>query len=241
MKTQRIYNLVILDASGSMRAIYEQALSGVNETLATIRMAQEEHPELEQHVSLASFSAGEHFLNRIYSAMPIAEARDITRDDYPLLGCTALYDAMGTCISELQQKVTHDDRGLVTVITDGYENASRTWNGRQIKSLIEELRQMGWTFTYIGADQDVEKVAGEIGIRNSLRFSANAEETRAMFRKESMSRKKFYGKMSAALDECCGAMVEEHTDYFADDEQEKPEPKPTEPKKVGLINRLFGK
>ena len=41
MKSQKIYNLVILDASGSMESIYSQALSGVNETLATIRMAQE--------------------------------------------------------------------------------------------------------------------------------------------------------------------------------------------------------
>ena len=147
MKTQKIYNLVILDASGSMHSIYTQALSGVNETLATIRMAQEEHPELQQYVTLASFSAGDHFLNRIYSALPIAEARNITREDYPLLGCTALYDAMGTCISELQQKVTHEDRVLVTIITDGYENASRTWSGKQIKSLVQELRQMGWTFT----------------------------------------------------------------------------------------------
>ena len=155
METQKIFNLVILDASGSMETIYTQALTGVNETLATIRMAQKEHPELLQFVTLASFSAGEHFLNRIYSAKPIAEARNITKEDYPLLGCTALYDAMGTCISELQQKVTHGDRVLVTVITDGYENSSRTWSGHQIKSLVQELRQMGWTFTYIGADQDV--------------------------------------------------------------------------------------
>ncbi len=119
MENQKIYNLIILDASGSMCRIYNQALSGVNETLATIRMAQEAHPELLQYVSLASFSAGDNFLNRIYSAVPVGEARDITPADYPLLGCTALYDAMGTCIGELQQKATHNDRVLVTVITDG--------------------------------------------------------------------------------------------------------------------------
>lgn len=220
MKTQKIYNLVILDASGSMQSIYSQALTGVNETLATIRLAQEEHPELEQYVSLASFSAGEYFLNRIYSALPIAEARDITRKDYPLLGCTALYDAMGTCINELQQKVTHDDRVLVTIITDGYENASRTWNGKQIKSLVEELRQMGWTFTYIGADQDVERVAEEIGVQNSLRFSANAAETQAMFSFERSSRRKYYHKMKCMVDKPCESMVETN-DYFADDEPEK--------------------
>lgn len=217
METQKIYNLVILDASGSMEVIYNQALTGVNETLATIRRAQETHPELQQYVTLASFSAGDDFLNRIYSAKPIAEARNITSADYPLLGCTALYDAMGTCISELQQRVCHGDRVLVTIITDGYENASLTWNGRQIKSLVQELRQMGWTFTYIGADQDVEKVAGEIGVCNALRFSANAEETAAMFEKEGRSRTRFYDKV------CCemrapGASLAESDDYFADDD-----------------------
>ena len=217
MKTQKIYNLVILDASGSMHSIYTQALSGVNETLATIRMAQEDHPELQQYVTLASFSAGDHFLNRIYSALPIAEARNITREDYPLLGCTALYDAMGTCISELQQKVTHEDRVLVTIITDGYENASRTWSGKQIKSLVQELRQMGWTFTYIGADQDVEKVAETIGVQNSLRFSANAEETKVMFAKERKCRNKFYDKMAMFLaDAAPCATLEESDDYFDD-------------------------
>lgn len=213
MKTQKIYNLVILDASGSMQTIYNQALTGVNETLATIRLAQKEHPELLQHVTLASFSAGEHFLNRIYSALPIAEARNITERDYPLLGATALYDAMGTCISELQQMVEHDDRVLVTIITDGYENSSRTWSGQQIKSLVQELRQMGWTFTYIGADQDVERVAGEIGVKNALRFSANEEDTRQMFIKERSSRSKFYKRMSCFVDEP-GATMEECADFF---------------------------
>lgn len=131
-----------------MGSIYYQALSGVNETLSTIRQAQKEHPELLQYVSLASFSAGNNFLNRIYSAVPISEAHDITKEDYPLLGYTALYDAIGSCISELQQKTGHGDIVLVTIITDGYENASRTWSGPQIKSLIEELRQMKWTFTF---------------------------------------------------------------------------------------------
>lgn len=222
MNTQKIYNLIILDASGSMESIYNQALSGVNETLATIRGAQERHPELRQYVTLASFSAGEDFLNRIYSALPIGKARNITRRDYPLLGCTALYDAMGTCISELKQQVTTNDRVLVTIITDGYENASCTWSGPRIKSLVEELRRTGWTFTYIGADQDVERVAGEIGIQNHLRFSANAEETEAMFEIERRSRGKYYDMMSCCISAPTSTM-EESSCYFADDEPEEAE------------------
>ena len=236
MKTQNIYNLIILDASGSMSSIYNQALTGVNETLATIRMAQQEHPDMQQYLSLASFSAGEHFLNRIYNAVPINEAPDITPNDYPLRGCTALYDAIGTTVGELQQRVNHDDRVLVTIITDGYENASKIWHGSQIKSLIEELRQMGWTFTYIGADQDVEKVAGEIGVRNSLCFSANEDSTRRMFAKERKCRRAFYDFVV----EDARASLQESEDYFrpAEDDNDTPTDEPETP---GFLHRLFKK
>ena len=39
MKT-KIFNLIILDESGSKRIIYEQALGGANETIQNIRVAQ---------------------------------------------------------------------------------------------------------------------------------------------------------------------------------------------------------
>lgn len=216
MEKNKIYNLIILDASASMTSIYRQALTGVNETLATIRQAQQDHPELLQYVTLASFSANECFLNRIYSELPIEDAKDITAKDYPLLNATALYDAMGTCITELQKHVTHSDRVLVTVITDGYENASRYWRGPQVKALVEELRSMGWTFTYIGADQDVEAEAFKVGINNSLRFSANAESTKFMFDKERSCRSKFYFKV--AQDNGNGRGPSDSSDYFADDD-----------------------
>lgn len=243
MNTQKIFNLIILDASASMSSIYNQALTGVNETIATIRMAQEQHPNLEQYLSLASFSAGENFLNRIYSAVPIQEVRNITSKDYPLLGCTALYDAMGTTISELQQKLSHTDRVLVTIITDGYENASRTWNGNQIKSLVEELRQMGWTFTYIGADQDVEKVAGAIGVRNTLRFSADAVSTQKMFAKEHASREMYYSRMENNV-RCCKPTLAEEANFFdstRDNNDTSNTNTETIPDKKGsFLSRLFG-
>ena len=43
--TQRVYNLIILDESGSMTAIEKQAVSGLNETFQTICNAQREHHE----------------------------------------------------------------------------------------------------------------------------------------------------------------------------------------------------
>lgn len=56
MKT-KIFNLIILDESGSMESIKQQAITGVNETIQTIRNAQKQHEEQEHYVSLVSFNS----------------------------------------------------------------------------------------------------------------------------------------------------------------------------------------
>ena len=218
MEIKNIINLIILDASGSMESIYNQALSGVNETIQTIRMGQKDNPEFKQILTLASFNSGRNYLNVKYSATPIDEVKEITKEDYIACGCTALYDAMGEMISELKRKVTPEDRVLVTVITDGYENASIHWNGSQIKSLVEELRHQGWTFTYIGANQDVEAVAGSMGIRNTLAFEETEEETAKMFKKDRSARKFFLERM-ADLRMMGFKCLEEEDDYFEEDKK----------------------
>jgi Mg-chelatase subunit ChlD len=140
--------------------------------------------------------------------------KEITKEDYIACGCTALYDAMGEMISELKRKVTPEDRVLVTVITDGYENASIHWSGPQIKSLVEELRHEGWTFTYIGANQDVEAVAGSMGIHNSMAFEETEEGAKRMILRDSKSRSRFYEKLH--LRGFAKSLVEDE-DYFEDD------------------------
>ena len=213
MEVKRIINLIILDASGSMESIYNQALSGANETIQTIRIGQKNHPELQQHLTFASFNSGKDYLKVKYSKTPIGEVKELTQEDYVACGCTALYDAMGEMISELKRNVTIEDRVLVTVITDGYENASQHWSGPQIKSLVEELRHEGWTFTYIGANQDVEAVAGSMGIRNTLSFDTTDEGTKEMFQKDIIARIRMMKgfKLSAMKGDKC---LEEKDDYF---------------------------
>jgi hypothetical protein len=178
-------------------------------------MGQKDHPELQQYLTFASFNSGKDYLKVRYSVTPIDDVKEITKEDYVACGCTALYDAMGEMISELKRKITEEDRILVTVITDGYENSSTHWSGPQIKSLVEELRHEGWTFTYIGANQDVEAVAGSMGIRNTLAFEETDEGTKEMFEVEVSARKRFMDKVSRSIriGEAC---VFEEDNYFED-------------------------
>ncbi|MDE7347175.1 MAG: VWA domain-containing protein [Muribaculaceae bacterium] len=193
----RVHNLIILDESGSMMSIYSPALTGVNETLQTIRGAQDDHPDQKHFVTLVTFDTGHY--NRIYQNTPAEKAIDITEDQYSPCGGTPLYDAMGRSITELRPNIAKGDIVLVTVITDGYENASREYTGEAIKQLVKAMRMKGWVFTYIGANQDVDAVAESIAINNRMSFSANDTGTRAMFQKEKMSRKRFFSKIQKGI------------------------------------------
>lgn len=54
---QGVFNLIILDESGSMQAIAEQAVSGLNETFQTIKNAQKEHQEQQHFISFVTFNS----------------------------------------------------------------------------------------------------------------------------------------------------------------------------------------
>lgn len=187
MKT-RIFNLVILDESGSMGAIKTYAINSVNETLQTIRAAAHENEELEQKVLLVTFNTRAKTLCDCASA---DEATELTADTYLPNGCTALYDAMGMSLSHLRTQVAETDKVLVTIITDGMENASREYSGKAIKELVNELKSKGWVFAYIGANHDVEAAADNIGVTNRMKYHPDADGIAEMSEKLKRARKRF--------------------------------------------------
>ena len=92
----RIFNLIILDESGSMSSIREQALTGANETLQTIRAAQKENPDDNQMISFVTFDTGHRpAVRTIIDCAKIEQVSDLRPDQYEPCGCTPLYDAMG--------------------------------------------------------------------------------------------------------------------------------------------------
>ena len=192
---QKIYNLIVLDASGSMYSIRNEAIAGVVETIQTIRTAQKDNANQEHLFSLVVFNG--RSIATVYDRMPIDKVPDLDANDYQPTDNTPLYDAMGNAITNLQRYINDDDNVLVTVITDGYENSSVEWNHQRVFQLVEDLKNKNWLFTYIGANQDALKVAKGMGIDHSMNYMSDAEGTKAMFRKERFSRKAFYGKLSA--------------------------------------------
>lgn len=206
MKT-RIFNLIILDESGSMYSIKKQALTGVNETVQTIKSAQKKYDDQEHLVSLVTFNSDS--INTICDRLPADSVKEICDNDYRPNCGTPLYDAMGKALNELRGSVADNDKVLVTIITDGYENASIEYDGKAIKALVEELKAKGWVFTYIGANQDVEKVASTISVTNVMNFQSTHAGTDAMFCKERNSRARWFERVSKGVSEVDGNFFEE--------------------------------
>lgn len=222
-KESKIYNLIILDESGSMCCIERQALNGLNETLQTIRSAQQKYPEQKQYVTILPFDTNNIRLLR--DKVSIDEVRDLHPDEYNPCGGTPLYDAIGFGINSLIKTVTPDDSVLVTIITDGEENSSVEYNAKSISTLIESLKKQGWLFTYIGANQDAIHVAMQINISNALNFEQDDEGTKQMFAKERRSRSRFFSKHAKIFanlndEDACIAknQIACESNYFNDEE-----------------------
>jgi len=202
MKTT-VLNLIVLDESGSMNGITQQTIDGCNETINTIKSSQEEFKDSQEHfVSIYAFQSNDqkpsHYLIKGVAAKDV---NHITNEDYEPWGGTPLYDAVGATLADLRAKARQYEAsvGSVTIITDGYENASREYTHEKVRKMISELKEMGWNFNFIGANIDVERAAQDFGINNYMAFEQSEEGTRAMFEKEARAKMRYFKRMQKTM------------------------------------------
>ena len=194
-KKHQVHNLIILDESGSMESIKKMIINGFNEIVQTVKGIQNEFPEQEHFISMVTFNGlGQktlHFTDPVSKLEPIDEKRYQPNADTPL------YDAMGYSFAKLRQALENETgyNVLVTILTDGEENASKEYSGEAIKNIIEALKLKGWTFTYIGADHDVHKFATSISITNTMVFEKNEANMKMMFNEEKQARSRYSDKI----------------------------------------------
>ncbi len=195
-KTHHVFNLIILDESGSMNSVKQATIEGCNEVVQTIKAVGEKFPEQSHSVTFVTFNGVDittHLFNQ-----PVGKMDEISEKSYRPSASTPLYDAIGESVNRLRNETdkVEDYNVLVTILTDGYENASREYTGKDVKALIDELKQKNWTFTYIGADHDVESVASSISITNTIRFQKSAKGLKNLFAREKKARMDYSRKIS---------------------------------------------
>jgi uncharacterized protein YegL len=186
-KIVETHYLLILDKSGSMSSLRDKTISSFNEQIQTIKRLNKEFSDQKYFISLITFNDK---IDETYMNIPVEEIKEITLKDYNPDGGTALLDAMGQGISRLEDSISPsmvDSSKIVTavvvVMTDGEENASKTWSTEKVKTLVERLNKDDrWTISYIGANQDAIMNSRNLGVNvnNTVNYVASAGGTRAV-------------------------------------------------------------
>jgi Mg-chelatase subunit ChlD len=202
--THGIYHLMILDSSSSMSSVRDVTISGFNENLKSLK-ADKQDDGIEQNASLVTFS--DQVECKLWRKS-ITDVAEIDEKTYRPGGMTALFDAIGKSVARLQDEIkdkiaSQDANVIVTVFTDGQENASHEWKSDgKLFNLLEELRASRmWTFTFIGCSEETLKAAKGLGFAaaNTMLYDATQEGTQQAFTKLSNSRGGYVTKVRTAV------------------------------------------
>jgi len=169
-KQKTIYHFV-LDQSGSMNDCIQATLSGLKEQRDSILSIAKEFPEQEIRVGLTIFNED---VQIAYQDIPAEKLSGISDINYRPNGSTALLDAIGLSITQVENQIRQeDDTAIIVILTDGHENASRFFSLQQIRNLIKSKEDAGkFTFSFLGATLDAADIAEQMNIRrdNSAYF-----------------------------------------------------------------------
>jgi len=197
MKNKTTLYHFIVDQSGSMKGMEQQAIAGFNTQLEKIQDLEKTMPDQKFLCSLTFFNSE---VQDILKNEPVKQIELLSNNNYRPDGMTALLDAVGGSIDRIEKQfgkeLENDEISVVMIIiTDGYENASRYFTYHMVAEKIVSLDETGkWTFSYLGADFDAIHTSKMMNIRkeNVMNF-----------------RKKSYASMMDDLSDSIGVYAEE--------------------------------
>lgn len=163
---------ILLDRSGSMRGSEESVISGLNKFFA-------EQKALPGNATVR-FCQFDTVSYDVVFDVYLQQVPELLAKDFNPRAGTPLWDSQARIINELGVELAalserdRPENVLVVTMTDGEENASKEYTkASMVKALIEEqTNKYGWTFVYLGANQDAVKVGRAMGIsmQNSMTY-----------------------------------------------------------------------
>ena len=168
----------ILDRSGSMAGLEKDTIGGFNAMLEKQRRG-----EGQALISTVLFSNESAV---IHDRVDAREVPPLTDREYFVCGCTALLDAVGGAIRHIgnvhkyAREEDRPERTLFVITTDGMENASRHYDLRRVRAMIERQKaRYGWEFLFLGANIDAVDTAARLGIDadRAANFHCDAQGT----------------------------------------------------------------
>ncbi|WP_269522419.1 vWA domain-containing protein [Coraliomargarita parva] len=189
MNNDLTYIAFILDRSGSMQSMAQEAIGGFN---AFIEEQKKEPGDVR--LSLVLF---DHEYQPTVTDMPIQEMPPLTAEDYQPRGTTALLDAMGRTIDDLGKTLAALPEAerpggvIVVTLTDGLENASQDYSSAMVAQKVKHQQaKYGWQFLFLGANLEAAEQAEALNIQRADRSVYASVEEGIAFNSKEISRRR---------------------------------------------------
>lgn len=160
---------ILLDRSGSMATLWNEAIGSINGYVKTLKPATKVH--------LAVFDSVSHDVVRDCKAK---EWTEVSALEFQPRGGTPLYDSVGVIMSAAEK--ANAKKTVLVVMTDGYENASKEHTQASIKARVKQFEDRSWEVVFLGANFDaVETVSGGLGVGAGKTMNIAAGNLRSGF------------------------------------------------------------
>lgn len=174
MKNNITEMVFILDKSGSMSGLESDTIGGFNSMIK-----KQKAKDGKAFVSTILFSDSSTV---VHDRIDISEVKPMTDEDYCVGGCTALVDAIGGAIRNIEtihkyaRKEDVPENTIFIITTDGMENASHKYSSEEVKKMIErEKEKNGWEFLFVAANIDAVETASHFGIGSDRAVNYHAD------------------------------------------------------------------
>ena len=177
-KNSKLSHIVfVLDESSSMSSCWDQTISGYNEYLNGQRL-DADRTGIETVVSLYKFNGSQ--VNCVFDRVDVKSVKPLDKTSYRPSGGTNLHDAFGGVMMQVNNLLSAKNKAnresvIITVLTDGEENQSRTFKSTDIKGMVEKAEAKNWGFMFLGANIDAFHAGSALGfsVSNTIQYDVN--------------------------------------------------------------------
>lgn len=192
-KVKAVSSYILLDRTGSMSGIWDEALGSVNAYAEAVGKVEEgEADDLKTSVTLAAFDyQGGFQFDVLRKGVTPGDWTEVTNDEVSPRGMTPLFDAINRTITLAE--ADNPEKAVIVVMTDGKENSSKEVTKEGVKAAMERAEKRGWEVVFLGAEFSDFGDADAVGISGSKQMAVGSSNLRAT--QENLARKaRSYGK-----------------------------------------------
>jgi len=167
LKAGKTEIVCVIDRSGSMASIKQDAIGGFNTFL-------EEQKKVPGECVFTYTQFNQNY-DVVHNGIKLQDMKPLDEDTYVPAGMTAMLDAIGRTVDEVGIRLNHTpeaekpEQVILVILTDGEENSSREYSWERVAEMLKhQTEKYGWRVIFLAQNLDSQTTARKMGLDSKL-------------------------------------------------------------------------